>query len=127
MRKPTSHPRMWQCWRDPIFVFSAAFTLFAVFGSSLYQPIYAARVDALGSPIVTTHNLTEFIKMWFVLHMFEATWVSYDSFYWGVPARVAWGVVIYMLGGPVLLAYKFSRTRQRRKQLALNAVELSAA
>lgn len=122
-----SHPRLWQCWKDPVFIFAAVGTLLAVFGSSLYQPLYAARIDALGSSLVTTHNLTEFIKMWFVLHMFEATWASYDSFYWAVPSRMAWGVGIYIFGGPVLLAYKFSRTRQRRKQLELRPVEALAA
>jgi hypothetical protein len=126
MRKTAPHPRLWQCWKDPVFVFAATATLLVVFGSALYQPLYQGAMDAKHSPIFNTHNLTEFIKLWFVLHMFEATWVSYDSFYWGVPSRIPWGVAIYIFGGPVLLAYKFSRTRQRRKQLTLSGVEAAA-
>lgn len=112
---------MWQCWKDPVFLIAAIGTLLAVFGSSLYQPLYAARLDALGSSIFTAHNLTEFIKLWFVLHMFEVTWYAYDSFYWGVPSRLTWGVAIYLFGAFALMPYKYSRTRQRRKQLQLSA------
>ena len=128
MRKAASHPRLWKLWRDPVFVSAAALTLVAVFGSALYQPLYAARIDAWNSGlaagllrnVATTANLTEFIKLWFVLHMFEATWVAYDSFFWGVPGRFAWGMGVYVFGGPCLVCYKQSRTRRRRKMLELS-------
>jgi hypothetical protein len=135
MRKSPSHPRLWKLWRDPVFVASAALTLVAVFGSGLYQPLYAAGLDAWNAGLpaglvrdaVTTQHLTEFIKLWFVLHMFEATWVAYDSFFWGVPGRFGWGMAVYVFGGPVLLGYKLSRTRRRRKQLELSEPAYQAA
>jgi hypothetical protein len=118
-----------------VFVASAALTLVAVFGSGLYQPLYAAGLDAWNAGLpaglvrdaVTTQHLTEFIKLWFVLHMFEATWVAYDSFFWGVPGRFGWGMAVYVFGGPVLLGYKLSRTRRRRKQLELSEPAYQAA
>jgi hypothetical protein len=139
MRKAASNPRLWKPWRDPVFVSAAALTLVAVFGSSLYQPLYAARLEAWRSGIagvpslglyyqyVTVGNLTEFIKLWFVLHMYEATWVAYDSFFWGVPGRLGWGLAVYVFGGPVLVGYKLSRPRRGRKLLELSEPLTAAA
>jgi hypothetical protein len=115
------NPRLWEPWRDATFVICAILTLFIVLGDRLYAPLYAARIAAHNSPILTVENFTDFIKFWFLAHMFEITWQAYDGFYWQVPGRLAWGLLVYLFGAPALWAYAQSPTRRRRLQLELSA------
>jgi hypothetical protein len=121
--KRVNRSRLWQCWRDPVFLTCAAISLVIIVFMPYWQQLWSPAVTAWQHPIATAPAVTAFVLFWFTAHMFEVTWLAYDSFYWGVPHRLAWGLAVYVFGGPVLLAYTRSRTRRRRLQLQLQVRE----
>jgi hypothetical protein len=119
--------RLWECWRDPLFVVCGVVSMVIIVGMPFWQQLYAPGVAAWNHPVATVPAVTAFILFWFGAHMLEVTWLAYDSFYWGVPHRNAWGAAVYLFGAFLLVPYVHSRTRQRRLQLQLHLRERAGA
>lgn len=127
LMKRNNRPRLWECWRDPLFFTCGLMSLVIIAFIPYWEQLWAPTVQSWHHPVATVPAVTAFVLFWFTAHLLEVTWMAYDSFYWGVPHRFAWGLAVFVFGGPVLLAYTQSRTRRRRLQLQLNLLERMGA